>query len=107
LQIPAKNPESAEHPGTRDRYVIYRKRLAQLSSIEGVEMKNLILGLATAGTFAAITVGLASPAMAAPSNPDPTHDAVYSTSDNAATYQQVGCNVSVNNGGTNVNVEWC
>ena len=70
-------------------------------------MKNLILGLATAGTFAAITVGLASPAMAATGNPDPTHDAVYSTSDNTATYQQVGCNVSVNNGGTNVNVEWC
>ena len=70
-------------------------------------MKKLILGLATAGTFAALTVGLASPAMAAPSNPGPNHSAVYTTDGNAATYQQVGCNVNVNNGGTNVSVEWC
>ena len=70
-------------------------------------MKKMILGLATAGTFAALTVGLASPALAATGNTSPTYDAVYSTSDNAATYQQVGCSVSVNNGGTNVNVNWC
>jgi hypothetical protein len=71
-------------------------------------MKKLVLGLATAGTFAALTVGLASPAMAAPgNNTSPTYDAVYSTTDNAATYQQVGCSVSVNNGGTNVEVNWC
>jgi hypothetical protein len=70
-------------------------------------MKKLIPGLATAGTFAAMTVGLASPAMAATGNTGPTHDAVYSTSDNAATYQQVGCSVTVNNGGTNVDVNWC
>jgi hypothetical protein len=70
-------------------------------------MKKLILGLATAGTFAALTVGLASPAMATSGNTSPTYDAVYSSSDNAATYQQVGCNVSVNNGGTNVSVDWC
>ncbi|MCW2558320.1 MAG: hypothetical protein JWP55_2284 [Mycobacterium sp.] len=70
-------------------------------------MKKMILGLATAGTFAALTVGLASPAMADPGNPGPTRDAVYGTSDTTATYQQVGCNVSVNNGGTNVNVNWC
>jgi hypothetical protein len=71
-------------------------------------MKKLILGLATAGTFAALTVGLASPAMAAPSDPNPNHSAVYNTDDgNTATYHQVGCNVSVNNGGTNVSVDWC
>jgi hypothetical protein len=70
-------------------------------------MKKLILGLATAGTFAALTVGLASPAMAATGTVTPNHDAVYSTSDNAATYQQAGCSVTVNNGGTNVDVNWC
>ncbi|MBB5167032.1 hypothetical protein [Mycobacterium sp. AZCC_0083] len=70
-------------------------------------MKKLILGLATAGTFAALTVGLASPAMAATGTVTPNHDAVYSTSDNAATYQQVDCSVHVNSGGTNVNVNWC
>jgi hypothetical protein len=70
-------------------------------------MKKLILGLATAGTFAAMTVGLASPAMAAPSDVNPNHAVVSTTDTNTATYQQVGCNVSVNNGGTNVNVNWC
>jgi hypothetical protein len=70
-------------------------------------MKKLTLGLATAGTFAALTVGLASPAVAATGVVTPTHDAVYSTSDNTATYQQAGCSVTVNNGGTNVDVNWC
>lgn len=55
-------------------------------------MKKLSLGLATIGTFAALTVGLASPAMAA------TH---------AATFEPAACNVHVNNGGTNVDVNWC
>jgi hypothetical protein len=76
-------------------------------------MKKLMLGLATAGTFAALTVGLATPAMAATGNTEPTgntapnHSAVYTTDGNTATYHQVGCNVSVNNGGTNVSVDWC
>ncbi len=55
-------------------------------------MKKLTLGLATVGTFAALTVGLASPASAA------TH---------AATFEPAACNVHVNNGGTNVDVNWC
>jgi hypothetical protein len=45
--------------------------------------------------------------MAATGTTGPTHDAVYSTSDNAATYQQAGCTVTVNNGGTDVTVNWC
>ncbi len=45
-------------------------------------MKKLTLGLATAATFVAMTIGLASPAMA-------------------------DCAVHVNNGGTDVSVNWC
>ena len=55
-------------------------------------MKKLTLGLATAGTFAALTVGLASPASAA------TH---------TATFEPAACTVHVNNGGTDVDVNWC
>ena len=70
-------------------------------------MKKLALGLATAGTFAAMTIGLASPAMAASPSVSPAHDAVYVANDNTATYQPVDCSVHVNNGGTDVNVNWC
>jgi hypothetical protein len=70
-------------------------------------MKKLALGLATAGTFAVMTVGLASPAMAAPRDVGPNHDAVYVTDQHTATYQPVDCSVHVNSGGTNVNVNWC
>jgi hypothetical protein len=45
-------------------------------------MKKIALGLATAATFAVMSLGLASPAMA-------------------------GCSVHVSNGGTDVNVNWC
>jgi hypothetical protein len=55
-------------------------------------MKKLTLGLATLGTFAALTVGLASPALAATPS---------------ATFEPAACNVHVNNGGTNVDVNWC
>jgi hypothetical protein len=70
-------------------------------------MKKLALGIATAGTFAAMTIGLASPAMAAPRDVSPNYDAVYVTDQQNATYQQVDCSVSVNHQGTNVNVRWC
>jgi hypothetical protein len=70
-------------------------------------MKKLALGLATAGTFAAITVGLATPAFAATAHITSVHDAVYSTQTHTATVQPVDCHVSVNNGGTNVDVNWC
>jgi hypothetical protein len=45
-------------------------------------MKKIALGLATAATFAVMSLGLASPAMA-------------------------DCSVHVNNAGTNVDVNWC
>ena len=45
-------------------------------------MKRIALGLATAATFAVMTIGSASPAMA-------------------------DCSVHVNNGGTDVVVNWC
>jgi hypothetical protein len=45
-------------------------------------MKKFTLGLATAATFVVMSIGVASPAMA-------------------------DCNVHVNNGGTDVSVNWC
>jgi hypothetical protein len=45
-------------------------------------MKKIALGLATAATFAVMTIGLAGPASA-------------------------DCSVHVNNQGTNVDVNWC
>ena len=70
-------------------------------------MNKLALGLATAGTLAAMTIGLASPAMAASPYVGPAHDAVYVANDNTATYQPVDCSVHVNHQGTDVNVNWC
>jgi hypothetical protein len=70
-------------------------------------MKKLALGLASAGAFAAITIGLAGPAMAAPDYLTPGHDAVYSTHSHSASVQPVDCSVRVNSGGTDVNVNWC
>jgi hypothetical protein len=51
-------------------------------------MKKFTLGLATAGAFAALTVGLTAPAM-------------------AATYQPVDCHVHVIYQGNPVDVAWC
>jgi hypothetical protein len=70
-------------------------------------MKKLALGLASAGAFAAITLGVAGPAMASPAYVTPTHDAVYSTHSDSATIRPVDCSVHVNSGGTDVNVNWC
>jgi hypothetical protein len=70
-------------------------------------MKKLTLGLATAGTLAAMTIGLASPAMAASPYGGPSHDAVYVADDNTATYQPVDCSVHVIYQGNPVDVTWC
>jgi hypothetical protein len=70
-------------------------------------MKTLTLGLATAGTLAAMAVGLAGPALAAPQNVGPNYDAVYVTDGHTASYQPVDCSVHVNHQGTNVDVNWC
>jgi hypothetical protein len=70
-------------------------------------MKKLALGLATASTFAVMTIGLASPAMAASTVVGTGHDAVYATQSHTASIQPVDCSVHVNNSGTNVDVNWC
>ena len=69
-------------------------------------MKKLALGLATAGTLAAMTIGLASPAMAAPRAVG-QYDAVYATDGHTATYQPVDCSVHVRYQGSDVDVNWC
>ena len=69
-------------------------------------MKKLALGLATAGTRAAMTIGLASPAMAAPRDVG-RYDAVYVTDGHTATYQPVDCSVHVRHQGSDVDVNWC
>jgi hypothetical protein len=68
-------------------------------------MKKLAFSVATAGTFAAITLGLAGPATAAPATLN--HDAVYSTHSHPATIRPVDCSVHVNYQGSDVNVNWC
>ena len=70
-------------------------------------MKKFTLGLVSAGAFAAVTLGLAGPAMAAPDYVAPTHDAVYSTHSDSPSVRPVDCAVHVNSGGTDVNVNWC
>jgi hypothetical protein len=76
--------------------------------MEGVtKMKRFALGLASAGAFAAIAIGLAGPAMAAPDYVTPGHDAVYSTHSHVVNVRPVDCSVHVNSGGTDVNVNWC
>ena len=78
-------------------------------------MNKLALGLATAGTFGVMAIGLASPAMAASPVVGTGHDTVYVTNDHAVyvtgdhttTYQPVDCSVHVNSSGTNVDVNWC
>ena len=68
-------------------------------------MKKLALSIVSAGSFAAVTLGLAGPAMAAPANPN--HDAVYSTHSHPVTIRPVDCSVHVNYHGSAVNVNWC
>jgi hypothetical protein len=68
-------------------------------------MKNLALGLATAGTFAAIAVGLAVPASAAETTT--VDHAVYATQTHSASVQPVDCHVHVNYQGSDVDVNWC
>jgi hypothetical protein len=70
-------------------------------------MKKLALGLASAGVFTALTVGLATPAVAAAGDVSPSDDAAYSTQTDSAIYQPVNCSVHVNHNGTDVNVRWC
>jgi hypothetical protein len=67
-------------------------------------MKKLAFGLASAGVFTALTVGLATPAVAAAGDVTPS---VYSTQTDSTIYQPVNCSVHVNHNGTDVKVSWC
>ena len=71
-------------------------------------MRKFALGLASAGAFAAITIGLAGPAMASPDYVVPSGDDVYSTNIHpGATARPVDCAVHVNYQGSPVDVTWC
>jgi hypothetical protein len=70
-------------------------------------MKKLALSLAGAGAFAAVTLGLATPAAAAADYVVSSPDAVYSTQTHAATVTPVDCHVHVNYQGSDVDVAWC
>jgi hypothetical protein len=71
-------------------------------------MKKLALSLAGAGAFVAVTLGLATPAIAAADYVAPGHDAVYSTQTHTTTaVTPVDCHVHVNYGGSDVDVAWC
>ena len=70
-------------------------------------MKKLALSLVGAGAFAAVTLGLATPAIAATDYVTPGHDAVYSTQTHTTTVTPVDCHVHVNYQGSDVDVAWC
>ena len=68
-------------------------------------MRKLALGLASAGAFAAITIGLAGPAMASPDYVVPGQDD-YSTQPHSTTLRPVDCAVQIDYPGSGV-VNWC
>jgi hypothetical protein len=70
-------------------------------------MRKLALGLASAGAFVAITIGLAGPAMASPDYVVPGRDDHYSTRNHSGTFRPVDCAVQVNYRGSDVDVNWC
>jgi hypothetical protein len=71
-------------------------------------MRKLALGLASAGAFAAITIGLAGPAIASPDYVVPGGDDVYWTQPHPGTaIRPVDCAVHVNYQGSPVDVTWC
>jgi hypothetical protein len=71
-------------------------------------MRKLALGLASAGAFAAITIGLAGPAIASPDYVVPSGDDVYSTNIHpGAIARPVDCAVHVNYQGSPVDTTWC
>jgi hypothetical protein len=70
-------------------------------------MRKFALGLASAGAFAAITIGLAGPAMASPDYVVPGREDVYSSHNHGGTFRPVDCAVHVNYRGSDVDVNWC
>jgi hypothetical protein len=70
-------------------------------------MRKLALGLASAGAFVAITIGLAGPAMATPDYVVPGQDEVYSTHRHSAPHRPVECAVQINYANPDVDVNRC
>ena len=71
-------------------------------------MRKLALGLASAGAFVAITIGLAGPAIASPDYVVPSGDDVYSTNVHPGTITRpVDCAVHVNFQGSPADVTQC
>ncbi len=58
-------------------------------------MRKFALGLANAGAFAAITIGLAGPATASPDYVVPGHDDSYPTQPHSPTLRPVDCAVQI------------
>ena len=69
-------------------------------------MKKLTFALSAATALAAATIGLAAPAMAAPSGVGPAQDTVSSVAANQAIYP-LDCSVHVVYQGSPVDVQWC
>ena len=71
-------------------------------------MRKFDLGLASAGAFAAITIGLAGPAMASPDYVVPGREDAYSThSHTGASFRPVDCAVHLNYRGSDVDLNRC
>ena len=69
-------------------------------------MKKLTFALSAATALAAVTVGLAAPAVAAPSAAGPAQDTVSSVAANQTIYP-LDCSVHVLYQGADVDVNWC
>jgi hypothetical protein len=70
-------------------------------------MRKFALGLASAGAFAAITIGLAGPVMASPDNIVPGQDEVYSTHPHSTTVRPVDCAIQINYANPSVDTNRC
>ncbi|HYZ68591.1 MAG TPA: hypothetical protein VE666_12480 [Mycobacterium sp.] len=70
-------------------------------------MRKFALGLASAGAFVAITIGLAGPAVALPDYVVPGQDEVYSTRPHSTTVRPVDCAVQIKYPPAGVTANWC
>jgi hypothetical protein len=70
-------------------------------------MRRFALGLASAGAFTAITIGLAGPAMASPDYVVPGQDEVYSTNPHSTTHRPANCAIQINYTGPRADVKRC
>jgi hypothetical protein len=70
-------------------------------------MKKLTFALSAATALAAATIGLAAPAVAAPSAVGPARDTVGSVAANHSIHPVDACTVHVLYQGSVVDVQWC